>query len=469
MKLLFAASEAVPYYKTGGLADVARALPDALHERGLDVRIILPAYRTLASVPGSIEHEADLVVPWPDAPLAARCRLHRPGAALAPAVLVEQPAFFDTAQPYAESPDPRAVARRFAFFSRAVVTYAARWGADVVHLNDWQTGLAALYAQVDGWDGGTVFAIHNLPYQGNFPASVLPAIGVPEAYFRTENGIEFFGRVSFMKAGLAFADRLVTVSPTYAREIQSPEFGAGLDGMLRFRRRALHGILNGIDPAHWDPATDENIPARFDAGTIARKEENRVALLRELGLADGGPVLVMVTRLAHQKGIDLVLGAMPRLLELGVRVVLLGDGGPEYVAGFRHWAEQAPDRVACRFRFDEGFARRLYAGGDFFLMPSLYEPCGLGQMIAQRYGTVPVARRTGGLNDTIIDERTGYLFDAARSDALADAVARAAAVWRSRGWTPLRRRCMGVDRSWRRSARQYQELYRLAAGRLPGQ
>jgi starch synthase len=239
--------------------------------------------------------------------------------------------------------------------------------------------------------------------------------------------------------------------------------------MLRFRRRALHGILNGIDPAHWDPATDENIPTRFDAGTIARKEENRVALLRELGLADGGPVLVMVTRLAHQKGIDLVLGAMPRLLELGVRVVLLGDGGPEYVAGFRHWAEQAPDHVACRFRFDEGFARRLYAGGDFFLMPSLYEPCGLGQMIAQRYGAVPIARRTGGLNDTIIDERTGFLFDAARSDALADAVARAAAVWRNRGWTPLRRRCMGVDRSWRRSARQYQELYRLAAGRLPGQ
>jgi starch synthase len=381
-------------------------------------------------------------------------------------VLLEQDAFFAVAQPYAEAPDLFALARRFAFFSRAVIAYAARWGADVVHLNDWQTGLAPLYAYLDGWDGATVFGIHNLPYQGNFPPAVLREIGVPEALFRTENGLEFYGRVSFMKAGLAFADRLVTVSPTYAKEIQTPEFGAGLDGLLRFRRRALHGILNGINPTHWDPARDASIPVPFEAGSIANKDENRTALLQELGLTDGGPLVVMVTRLAHQKGIDLVLGAMPRLLELGMRFALLGDGGPEYVAGFEHWASRAPERVACRFRFDDGLARRLYAGGDFFLMPSLYEPCGLGQMIAQRYGTVPVARRTGGLNDTIVDGRTGFLFDTPRPEALGATLERAAQAWRVRGWTPLRKQCMRLDRSWDRSARHYRELYRLAEGRI---
>ena len=467
MKILVAASEAIPYHKTGGLADVARALPDALHERGVDVRIILPAYRAQAPAHGSIEHEADLVVPWPDAPLTARCRVHRPGADRAPAVLLDQAAFFYVAEPYAELPNALALVRRFAFFSRAVIAYAARWGADVIHLNDWQTGLAPLYAHLDRWDGGTVFAIHNLAYQGNFPAPVLRAIGVPDTFFRTENGVEFFGQVSLMKAGLAFADRLVTVSPTYAREIQTPEFGAGLDGLLRFRRRSLHGILNGINPEQWDPADDAAIAVAFDAGSIARKDANRAALLQELGLEEGGPLLVMVTRLAHQKGIDLVLGAMPALLDQGARIAVLGDGGPEYVAGIEHWARRAPDRVAGRFRFDDGLARRLYAGGDFFLMPSLYEPCGLGQMIAQRYGTVPIARRTGGLNDTITDGRTGFLFDAARPEALAETVARAAQVWRTRAWTPLRRQCMRLDRSWRRAARSYQELYRLAAGRLP--
>lgn len=467
MKVLFASAEAIPYFKTGGLGDVARSLPDALRARGIDVRIIMPAYRGIRTNGGVCEPETELLVPWPHAGLPAGCVLHRPGADRAAAVLIEQRAFFQTDRPYGHyGEDPLQLARRFAFFARAVLAYAARWGADLIHLNDWSTGLVPVYALQDGWNGPTVFAIHNLPYQGNFSPAVLRSIGVPEEYFRTENGLEFHGHVSFTKAGLAFADRLVTVSPTYAREIQTGEYGVGYEGLLRFRRRVLHGIQNGINPEQWNPATDPALPAHYSATDLAGKEECRSALLAELGLDDGGPLLVLVTRLAQQKGIDLLLATLGRLLESGVRVAVLGDGGHEYRPALQDWERRMPGRVAVRFEFDDGLARRLYAGGDFFLMPSLYEPCGLGQLIAQRYGTIPIVRRTGGLADTVEDGKTGFTFDDATPDALADAVTRATAAWRARGWLPLRRRCMRLDHSWRRSAREYHDVYRLALGRL---
>ena len=467
MKVLVAAAEALPYFKTGGLAEVARSLPDALRGRNLDVRIILPAYAESRVQGGSAEREADLVVPWVGGPVRVGCQLHRPGPRQAPAVLLDQPRFFGVAQPYGAPGESRGtLAQRFAFFSRAIVAYAARWGADVVHLNDWQTGLVPIYGLLDGWESASVFVIHNLPYQGNFPPEMLSAIGIPGSFYRTENGVEFYGQLSFAKAGIALADRLVTVSPTYAREIQTPEFGAGLDGLLRFRRRVLHGILNGVNPEEWDPASDSSLAATYDADNLAGKDENRAAVLTQLGLEEGGPLLVMVTRLAHQKGMSLLLDALPQLLASHVRMAVLGDHGPDYHDALVGWEAHAPGRFAARFAFDDRLARRLFAGGDFFLMPSLYEPCGLGQLIAQRYGTPPIVRHTGGLADTVEDGKTGFAFEPQNASALAEAVARATAAWRTAGWTPLRRRCMRLDRSWSRSARNYEQVYRLATGRI---
>jgi starch synthase len=467
MKVLVAAAEALPYYNTGGLAEVARSLPDALHARAIDVRIILPAYPGVRVPGGSIEREPELEVPWVGGAIRAGCRLHQLAPQRAPAVLLEQPIFFDVQQPYgAAGEDPVSLVRRFAFFSRAVVAYAARWGADVVHLNDWQTGLVPIYSLVDAWFGATAFAIHNLPYQGNFPRGVLRAIGVPDSFYRTENGLEYHGNASFIKAGLALADRLVTVSPTYAREIQTPAFGAGLEGLLQFRRRVLHGILNGINPELWDPVTDSVLAANYDASDLSGKETNRSAVLAELGLSDGGPLLVMVTRLAHQKGVDLLLEAMPNLIRTNARIALLGNGEAAYHHALAAWAEREPGRVAVRFDFDDRLARRLYAGGDFFLMPSLYEPCGLGQMIAQRYGTPPIVRRTGGLADTVEHGKTGFVFDHGAASSLIDAMEQALAAWRVAGWNPLRKRCMRLDRSWGRSARAYEQVYRLAIGHV---
>ncbi|HEY8484578.1 MAG TPA: glycogen synthase GlgA [Longimicrobiales bacterium] len=462
MKILFATSEAVPYWKTGGLADVARALPDALAARGHEVVVLLPLYAPVAAQGLPLEEVGRTWLSWPDGPVPVRYLEHRPASG-ARAVLVDQPDFFHTDRPYgARSGDPLEPGLRFAFFCRAVVERARTWGADVVHLNDWQTGLVPVYARMDGPPVVTVFAIHNLGYQGNFPPELLPRIGIPWEFYRPEEGIEFYGHASFMKAGLALSDRLVTVSPTYAEEIQRPEYGAGFDGLLRHRREVLSGILNGIDTRTWDPSTDPAVPVPYDAEHLERKEENREALLRELGLDGDGPLFVMVTRLAHQKGIDLLVSALPRLLRRGVRIAVLGDGDPEYERALARAAAGHPRRVAAFFRFDDGLARRLYAGGDFFLMPSLYEPCGLGQMIAQRYGTPPVVRRTGGLVDTVEDGRTGFVFEEASPRALCGAVERAIAAWRGPDWDELRRRCMRLDRSWARSAAVYEALYEAA-------
>ncbi|MGH7554336.1 MAG: glycogen synthase [Longimicrobiales bacterium] len=465
MKVLFASAEAAPYFKSGGLADVSRALPDALVANGVDVRIIHPLYN--ADDPGfTAAATEEALIRWPTGEVHVSYLLHEVNGG-APGVLVDQPAFFAGGMPYTPTPEePSHAGIRFAFFSRAVVAYAREWGADIVHLNDWPTGLVPVYSLLDGMHAATVFAIHNLAYQGNFSPMLLGQIGIPEGLFRVENGVEFYGSLSFMKGALALSDRLVTVSPTYAREIQTPEYGAGMDGLLRFRRRVLHGILNGIDREVWNPTSDRSLVATYSARTPGGKLENRDALLAELGLDGDGPVFGMVTRLAHQKGIDLVVGALPGLLQLGARLVVLGDGDASYARTLAEAAARAPDRIAVRFGFDDAFARRLYAGGDFFLMPSRYEPCGLGQMIAQRYGTPPIVRHTGGLVDTVHDGRTGFIFDHATSGALLAAAERAIKAWRHRGWDTLERRCMRLDWSWERSAAQYHDVYRLAAGRI---
>jgi starch synthase len=465
VKILFVSAEALPYYKTGGLADVARALPDALVATGNDVRIFLPAYRFLQDVASTSPIDAELMVPWPGGGAHARITLHEHAAGAAPAAFVHSHGFFDTARPYDPVPgDPGSLGRRFALFCRAAVAYANHWGADIVQLNDWQTGLVPAYALTDGLRAATVFAIHNLAYQGNFPPGLMREIGLSPVFLRTENGVEFHSQISFMKGGISLADRLVTVSPTYAREMQTPAYGNGLDGLMSFRRRLLHGVLNGIDTEAWNPATDELLPERYNARTLAKKDASRALLLERSGVAGDGPVLGIVSRLAHQKGIDTLLGAMPELLHLGCRIIVLGSGEPALEHAIASFAQAEPSRIAFRPGFDERLAHLIYAGADFFLMPSLYEPCGLGQMISQRYGTPPVARRTGGLNDTVEDGVTGFLFDDPPPRALAEAVWRATQVWQKRGWRALQRRCMTQDHSWTRSAADYEKIYALAVG-----
>ena len=464
MRILFATTEAAPYYKTGGLADVSRSLPDALAARGHDVLVVHPYYAPVAARGLELTDVGGASLAFPGRRVPVRYLEHRPERG-APALFVEQDRFFAVDRPYeSESGDPLEPARRFALFCRAIVERARVWDAEVVHLNDWGTALVPAYGLVDGLDAATVFAIHNLAYQGNFPPRALAQIGLPQELFRTENGVEFFGTVSFMKGGIALADRIVTVSPTYAREIQTHEYGAGMDGLLRFRRRMLHGILNGLDPERWDPSSDANVPVHYDADSIDRKDRNREFLLGELSLEDAHPLFVMVTRLAHQKGIDLVLEALPAILHSGASLAVLGDGEEAYAELLRRETGANPGRVAVRFGFDERLAKLLYSGGDFFLMPSLYEPCGLGQLIAQRFGTPPVVRATGGLADTVIDGQTGYSFVAPEPRALGDAVARAVCDWRGERWNEMRRRCMRLDWSWRRSAGAYEDVYRAAIG-----
>ena len=462
MKILLVASEALPYFKSGGLADVARALPDALIRDGHDVRIFHPAYGFVAAKPLDVTLEGELDIPWPGG-ATVRCFLHAPEHG-ANAILLDHPILRDATEPYTSTIDPMLVGIRFALFSRAALHYARIWGADVIHLNDWQTGLVPAYSLIDNIRIATVFSIHNLAYQGNYPPSMLPRIGIPSVLFRPENGVEFFGNLSFMKGGIALADRVTTVSPTYAREIQTPEFGAGLDGLLRFRARDLHGILNGIDVEAWNPMTEQAITAPYSSRLLNQKDVNRKALLADLRLDADRPLLVVVSRLAHQKGIDILLAALPGLLERGASLALLGDGDSAIEHAFSRAVAAFPGRIAAFFRFDDSLSRRFYAGGDFFIMPSRYEPCGLGQMIAQRYGTVPIVRRTGGLADTVDDGQTGFTFDEPTPEALLGAVDRALAVWNTKEWPKLRRRCMRLDRSWSRSAERYEEVYRAAVG-----
>jgi starch synthase len=467
LKILFATAEALPYYKSGGLADVSRALPDALAQRGHDVRILHPYYRGV-NLPRDLPVEGTLAVRWRHGTSHAELVIDEPGDGRATATLLRQPALFEEHAPYSDRPaDPLAQGIRFAYFSRAVVAYARAWGAEVVHINDWHTGLVPLYALLDNLDAPTVFAIHNLAYQGNFAPAILPEIDVPAAYLRTENGVEFHGRVSFLKAGISLADRLVTVSPTYAREIQTPAFGGGLDGLLRFRRRLLHGILNGIDREVWNPARDPFLPRTYHVRALGGKDVCRAAVLEATGLEDGGPLLVAISRLVHQKGIDILLHAVPALIEMGARVIVLGDGDAVMERALDEVRRRFPRRLAAIAAFDDPLAHRLYAGGDFFVMPSRYEPCGLGQMIAQRYGAPPIATSTGGLADTIDDGRTGFLMENADVHSLMEAARRAIGEWRGSAWTTLRRRCMRLDWSWARSAEAYEHVYQMAMGAIP--
>jgi starch synthase len=450
MRVLFATSECTPLAKAGGLGDVSAALPAALRSLGIEVDTLLPGYAGVLEKLGEAGEEDRF------SELGCDCRLLRSGHLL----LLDCPALYQRGgSPYQDPggqdwPDN---ALRFGLLSRV----AARLrGYDVIHCNDWPTALVPIFSKVPA-----LLTIHNLAFQGNFERAWLERLGIGQQYFSTDE-LEFHGRISFLKAGLVHAGALTTVSPTYAREIQTAEFGAGMDGLLRQRSRALSGILNGIDTDEWNPAADPHLAVRYDFQTIDRKLQNKAALQERLNLERDSrlPLIGFVGRLTHQKGVDLIAATIAELAALPAQIALLGKGDRELEGALGAAAARHPGRVAMATGFDEPLAHLIEAGADLFLMPSRYEPCGLNQMYSQRYGTLPVARATGGLADTILDGETGFLFERAEASSLTAAVRRAVAAWREPGrWREMQGAAMRRDFSWAAAARQYADLYsRLA-------
>jgi starch synthase len=483
LRVLFASSEVVPYSKTGGLADVAGALPEALAGLGCEVRVISPFY-------ASLFHRDHPTVPV-DPPLLAvelgglredmHVRAPAQKTTRAEFAFLEHAEFFSRSALYvspATGADYADNDRRFAYFSCALLEYCLQsgWIPDIIHLNDWQTALAAPYlkekyqGRVELAGTRTILTVHNLAYQGVFPHERFGFLGFDKRLIDSLGPFEFFGKTNFLKAGLEYADQITTVSPTYAREIQaSEELGAGLDGVLRRRSHDLAGILNGIDDGVWNPATDPLLPATYDAEHLTGKAECKSALCQRCGIAPERaqlPLVGMITRLDRQKGLDLVAEAEAELMSLDANFVLLGTGSPAFHQIFENWNQQYPGRFRAFLAFDNALAHLIEAGADMFLMPSRYEPCGLNQMYSLRYGTIPVVRSTGGLVDTVFDcdadpERgNGFAFSGYNTTSLIDAIRRALATFAfPERWNGIMRRGMGTDFSWRHAAGEYQTLF----------
>jgi starch synthase len=482
LRVLYATPECAPWVKTGGLGDVSAALPAALEALGLDVRVLLPAYRPVLAATRAHRREIAAFAATDRFP-AVRL-LEAPLPSGVPAWLVDCPALYDRdGGPYQDPesgsdwPDNAA---RFALLAHVAALLAGEssplaWRAHVLHCNDWQTALAPAYARfADGRRPATVVCIHNLAFQGLFPPQTAGAIGLPHAAWSID-GAEFYGRLSFLKAGLVYADAITTVSPTYAQEIQREPLGFGLQGLLAARAGVLHGILNGIDEGVWNPAIDPLIARRYDAAHVAAKPDNKLALQERLGLpADRDvPLLGFVGRLTEQKGADLIAAAAPRITAAGTQLAVLGAGERALEEALQALARAHPREVGVRIGFDERLAHLIEAGADAFLMPSRFEPWGLNLIYSQRYGTPPVAHATGGLVDSVVDctaatladgTATGFLFREPTADALAGAVERAIAARRDPAtWQALQRNGMARDFGWGASAARYVELYRSLA------
>ncbi|HNQ35078.1 MAG TPA: glycogen synthase GlgA [bacterium] len=471
MKILFAAAEGVPFFKTGGLADVIGSLPPVLSDQGLEVRVALPFYRRLARFEPAARPLLETRLDFAGRRLELRV-LAGPKAAVE-TWFFDAPELFDRdhiyGPPGADYPDSLL---RFGFFSFAVLKVLPELGfrADVAHVHDWHTAALPVYLRellaADPFyrEMKSVLTIHNLGYQGVFSHSNWPMLGLPDHLFNL-NGFEFYNQVNLLKAGLLWADRLTTVSPSYSREIQTPEYGEKLDGLLRQRSSSLVGILNGIDYRYWDPASDRMLTQVYDPAQPDGKAVNKADLERRFGLDPGRPLLGVVSRLVPQKGFELVMEALGDILRLGFNLVILGSGLDKYEEFFGRAVQKFPGRLGFQTGYQEELAHRIYAGSDFFLMPSLYEPCGLGQMIAMRYGTIPVVRRTGGLADSVAEFKsgrgTGFLFDQPAAPELLAALGRAhRAFGDARAWRKLRANAVAADFSWQRSAAEYAGLYR---------
>ncbi|MFH1995513.1 MAG: glycogen synthase GlgA [Candidatus Omnitrophota bacterium] len=453
MKVLFASSEVVPFAKTGGLADVSGSLPIALEDLGMDVRVVMPKYASVrtasseASIGGSVK-----------------------------VYFVENDHYFKRPGLYGEKEgDYIDNLDRFGFFCRETIERIKKedFKPDIIHCNDWQTALIPVYLKTryahDPFFRGVkiLYTIHNMAYQGVFPADEYSKIGLRKDLFDVDC-FEFYGKLNLMKAGLVYADAISTVSPSYAKEIMTKEFGCGLEGVVSSRRRDLFGILNGLDYGSWDPATDTNIFKNYSARTVDDKYENKRGLQKELGLKldSKAPVIGIISRLAYQKGFDLLAAIINEVLSMDVQFVLLGTGESKYHAQFEKLAGRYPRNASMNLRFDAKLAQKIYAACDIFLIPSRYEPCGLGQMISFKYGAIPVVRLTGGLKDSVreFDAQTaigdGFTFPGVSSGELMKAIKRALAVYKKEDvWRSLVTKVMEYDFSWKRSAKDYRALY----------
>ncbi len=451
MKVLFLSSEVVPFAKTGGLADVAGTLPLVLAEKGLEVIIVLPKYRGIKGKTSKI----------------GKVKVY----------FIENDIFFDRKYLYggggSDYPDNL---NRFAFYCRQSLTLAKKikFKPDIIHCNDWQTALIPLYLKTmrkhDFFfkKSKTIFTIHNLAYQGLFPRTQLSFTGLKNDTF-CQKALEYYGKINLMRGGLICADVLTTVSQAYSKEIQTREYGCGFEKILFSRRRDLFGILNGIDYLVWNPETDKNIYENYNVKNLSRKKNNKVALQKETGLAVNKdvPLLGIISRLAYQKGLDLLAEIVKPLLARGAQLILLGTGEKKYHDVFSKIAGKYKKNVSINLKFDAVLANKIYAASDIFLMPSRYEPCGLGQLISMKYGTIPVARATGGLADTVIDFNknpkggTGFIFKQASSSAFLRATERALKLYQDKkNWLNLMKRVMNKDFSWDKSAIKYIELYK---------
>lgn len=480
MRILIASPEAVPYAKTGGLADVAGSLVKEYRAMKKEAYIIMPLYRKVREENMALKNtNLKIKVPVGDRQVEGEIFSNQPSA-----YFIRCDEFFDREELYGTPwGDFFDNASRFVFFSRGVLeaSRALNFRPDVIHCNDWQTSLIPLYLKKlyegDNFfkDTSTLLTIHNLGYQGLFPASEMPLTGLEWDIFNPE-GIEFYGKVNFLKAGLISADVLTTVSSSYAKEILRKEFGFGLEGVLQKREKDLYGVINGIDYDEWDPSIDGHIPERFNIESLQGKAECKRYLVKEASLDKADrPLVGMVSRLSAQKGLDLVLQSLKELVSLGINLIILGKGDEEFQIGFSQAAKKHRGRISVTIGFEEPLAHKIYAGSDFFLTPSRYEPCGLGQLISMKYGSIPVGRSTGGLADTIQDfnpltsKGTGFLFSDYTPSALQDAMKRALCVYTDKD--KLQRMilsAMKMDFSWKRSAEKYIELYKHAMEKTKG-
>ncbi len=476
-RILFATSEVYPLMKTGGLADVSKSLPQALGALEHDVRIVMPAYHESLTELDQIKPAASLVIN------RRKITLHEtrlPGSNIT-VWLVDDPQYFNrpgnpylnrVGKPWADN------AARFLLFCRAIVKIALdksglHWRPDILHCNDWQTGLAPALLCYEKTRPASVFTIHNLAYQGLFPYSTYKALRLPKNFWHF-NALEFYYQLSFIKGGLNFADQISAVSPTYAQEIQTEKFGCGLEGLLKYRQKDLTGILNGIDTNTWNPESDPHLMRKYCVHTLDEKLHNKSDLQRRFGLQQDLdiPLIGFIGRLVQQKGLDLILHAMQQLSELRLQFIFIGTGDIKFEQGLLGWAERYPEKISVTIGYDEQFAHRIEAGADMFMMPSHFEPCGLNQMYSQRYGTIPLVHRVGGLADSVVDAThstlrdgcaTGIVFEGDSSGALTEAIKRAILLYENkRHWTQMQKTGMVQDFSWKKSAQQYLDLYQRA-------
>jgi starch synthase len=487
LRILEVASEVAPFARTGGLGDVLGSLPKALAKLGHDVKVVMPRY---GSIDDSTYRPTSTALEFPvqvaGTPRVCSADRLRDQRAKTDYYFLGNEQYFGRKEFYLDPATGRDFAdndERFVFFSRAVIELVKRlgWNPHIVHAHDWQAAiipayLRTLYAGDSTFaDTKSVLTIHNLGYQGLFPAKRFPLLGLPERMFYAMTGpFEFFGKVNLLKGGIATADWITTVSERYAEEIQSgSEFGCGLEGVLRERKARLTGILNGVDYLVWSPSRDRNIPFHYNPSNLSGKRQNKIELLRSAGLPmrNLAPLIGMVSRLTDQKGWDLVAEAADRLFTMNLQMVVLGDGEAKYRELLRELEKKYPDKVKAYFAFDDTLAHQIETAADMFLMPSRWEPCGLNQMYSLKYGTVPIVREVGGLADTIIPfdsvthDGNGFVFKEYTAEAMLDVVARAVSLFaRRRAWTRLMKAGMAADFSWEVSARKYADLFlRLSA------